>query len=123
MSSSYNGSVAMSRKLTAEETKELRLTLLPYFHARGGGTDDLEVENISDFIDYMLTMISNMKDVDNVIQDLLDMQMDFFTQEMSEKIGEAMSNFIQTVEGGGDEQEEDGDTEATEEVRHHIMGF
>ncbi|KAG7368621.1 hypothetical protein IV203_031364 [Nitzschia inconspicua] len=102
MPSSYDGSVAASRRLTDEESKELRLTIFPYFLAAGSDNNEMATEDISDFVEYALTMISNMKSVDYVIEELLGMEMDFFTPQVAEEIGDAMAKFIQALEGRGE---------------------
>ncbi len=70
MASTYDGSLSLPRKLTEEEIKELRISLLPYFHL-SGNSDELSPEDISDFLDYAFAMISNSKTVGYVIQELM----------------------------------------------------
>lgn len=122
MSSSYDGSLAMSRKLTEDESKDLRVTLLPYFHA--SSSRNLAPEDISDLVEYGATMITNMKSVDYAIQELLGMDLDFFTPEVADKIGAAMADFIQKLSGGDEasgEGEEDADKNAASaEVRFPV---
>jgi hypothetical protein len=93
--SSYDGSVSLPRKLTDEEVKELRISLMPYFHL--AASDDLGPEDISDFLDYAFAMISNGKSVDFVIQELLGMEMDFCTEEVADKVGREMSVFLRSI--------------------------
>jgi hypothetical protein len=97
MSTFYDGSLAMQRKLTGEESKELRLTLLPYFHVMGSSSDDFAPEDISDFVDYAMTMFSNGRPVDSIIDELAGLGMTFFPPEIANKIGKAMSDFIQMI--------------------------
>ena len=89
--SSYDGSVSLSRKLTDEETKELRITLLPYFHT--AGIAELGPEDVTDFLDYAFAMISNSKPVDFVVEELKGMEMDFCPPEVADKVGQAMAEF------------------------------
>jgi hypothetical protein len=107
-SHSYDGSLELPRKLTDEEQRELRILLLPYFHASGGG-EDLGPEDISDFLDYAFAMISNQKSVDYVMQELQGMEMDFCPPSVSEKVGRVLSEFLKAMQdqesGGGDDSE------------------
>jgi hypothetical protein len=90
--------VSLPRKLTDEESKELRILLLPYFHASNTSvSDDLGPEDISDFLDYAFAMISNHKSVDYVIQELLGMEMDFCSQPVAEKVGKEMARFLKSL--------------------------
>jgi hypothetical protein len=101
---SYDGSVFVSRRLTEDEIRELRITLLPYFHVSGG----LGAEDIADFLDYTFAMISNTKTVDYVIEELIGMEMDFCTEQVAKKVGKELATFIIKIsgEGGGEEGEE-----------------
>ena len=69
----YDDTVFLDRKLTQDETSELRITVLPYFHVAGGGAS---IEDVTDFLDYTFAMISNNKDVGFVIKELMGMEMD-----------------------------------------------
>jgi hypothetical protein len=95
-SSSYDGSLELPRKLTDEEQRELRILLVPYFHASGGG-EDLGPEDISDFLDYAFAMISNQKSVDYVMQELHGMEMDFCPPSVSEKVGRVLAEFVKEI--------------------------
>ena len=59
----YDGSVLINRKLTDEETRELRIVVLPYFHASGGLGD----EGITDFLDFAFEMVSNQQNLHQVL--------------------------------------------------------
>lgn len=128
-SSSYDGSLELPRKLTDEEQRELRILLLPYFHASssgggGQGDDDLGPEDISDFLDYAFAMISNQKSVDYVMEELQGMEMDFCSPAVAEKVGKALADFLKAIrdaEGGGDGGGGGGDTknDTGEEDRNH----
>lgn len=93
----YDGSVVANRKLTEDEIREVRITLLPYFHASAGG---LGVEDITDFLDYTFAMISNAKSVDYVVQELVGMEMDFCTPEVAKRVGKELAAFINKVNEG-----------------------
>lgn len=94
--------------------------MLPYFHSTGSGSGGLAPEDINEFLDYALTMVSNEKTVETIIQDLLSMEMDFFPTELAEKVGSVMSEFIQTLlgvnedEGYGEGEDDDGKDEPLE---------
>jgi len=116
MGGSYDGSIALDRKLTEEETKELRLTLLPYFHT----TEGAGVEDVSDFVDYAFAMVSNQKSVEYVVNELLGMEMDFCSQEVADKVGNELSTFIRQLLSGGDEKGENAPTSSAK-VRSIVM--
>lgn len=97
----YDGSVSLPRKLTEEETRELQIRLLPYFHATGGmGMDD-----VTDFLDFTFAMVSNSKDVDYIVKELIGMEMEFCSPEVAAKVGRAISDYIASLTG---EKKEDG---------------
>jgi hypothetical protein len=106
MSAEYNGGVSLSRKLTGDESKELRDQLSPILANEGSG----EAEDISDFLEYAFAMVSNGKTVDHVIQELLSMEMDFCPQPVADQIGKALSEFLTQLDGaeGGAANAEDG---------------
>ena len=109
----YDGSVSLDRKLTEEETRELRIILLPYFHSGSGGT---EVDDITDFLDYTFAMISNQKSVEYVIKELLGMEMEFCPEDVAHKVGKEISNFIIKLNNGGGDNNGGGSTaEAAED--------
>jgi hypothetical protein len=95
----YDDTVFLDRKLTQDETSELRITLLPYFHVAGGGA---AIEDVTDFLDYTFAMISNNKDVGFVIKELMGMEMEFCPPEIAEKVGRELSSFVTKLNGGGD---------------------
>jgi hypothetical protein len=110
---SYDGTVSLPRKLSEEENRELRITLLPYFHVAGG----LGVEDITDFMDYTFAMISNSKAVDYVIEELIGMEMDFCNAAVAKKVGKELAEFITKITGGGGGDspgEEEGEEEEGE---------
>ena len=86
----YDGSVLIDRKLTDEETRELRIVLLPYFHASGG----LGVEDITDFLDFAFEMISNKQTVEYVVKEMIGLGMDFCTEDVAHKVGKEISSFL-----------------------------
>jgi histidinol phosphatase-like PHP family hydrolase len=113
---SYNGSVFVSRRLTEAEVRELRITLLPYFHVSGG----LGAEDIADFLDYTFAMVSNAKTVDYVLQELIGMEMDFCNEQVAKKVGKELAAFIikitsTSTTGGGEEGEETSNPQDDEE--------
>lgn len=106
----YDGSVLIDRKLTDEETRELRIVLLPYFHASGG----LGVDDITDFLDFAFEMISNQQTVEYVVKEMIGLGMDFCKDDVAHKVGKEISTFLTKLnnpEGGEDE----ATTEAVEE--------
>jgi hypothetical protein len=109
---SYDGSVSLTRRLAEEEIKDLRIQLLPLFHASGG----LGVEDITDFLDYTFAMISNNKTVDYVITELIGMEMDFCTPVVARKVGKELASFINQINNnGGESQQEQEPQEGNEE--------
>jgi hypothetical protein len=96
-SSSYNATVALDRKLTTEETNELKIIMLPYFHATPTNT----TEDIGDLIDYALAMVNNQKSIEYITTELIGMEMEFCTSAVADKVGNALSEFIQKILGGG----------------------
>ena len=83
---SYDGTVSMSRKLTENETRELKITLMPYFTTEGG----MGVDDITDFLDYTFTMVSNSKAVDYIVKELDG----FCSDEVSQKVGKELADYI-----------------------------
>ena len=88
---SYDGSISMNRKLTEEETHELRIKLIPYFTTDGG----MGVDDMADFLDYIFTMVSNAKAVDYVVKELDG----FCSPETSKKIGQELATHISLFNG------------------------
>ena len=99
---SYDGTISMNRKLTDEETHELRIKLIPYFTTDGG----MGVDDMADFLDYIFTMVSNAKAVEYVVKELDG----FCSPETSKKIGKELATSIElyngTSGGGGDSSED-----------------
>lgn len=112
--SSYDGSVSLPRKLTDEEVKELRISLMPYFHL-AENDEEVGPEDITDFLDYAFAMLSNSKSVDYVIEELLGMEMTFFSEDVADRIGKEMSTFLKSLVGN-DINNEDDDGAADGEV-------
>lgn len=115
---SYDGSVSVPRKLTEEELHELRITVLPYFHAAGG----LSAEDITEFLDYAFAMVSNNKSVDYVIKELISMEMDFCNEEVAKKVGKELATFVNKINnkdnaGGGEEAPDDDDDKGSKGSR------
>ena len=114
MSDNYNGSIAVPRKLTEDEIRELCITLLPYFHASGGSG----LEDITDFLDYTFAMISNSKTVDYVVDELIGMEMEFCSPEIAKKVGQELYTFIKNINSGteeGKEENRNGQSEKNED--------
>ena len=121
---SQNDSVSLPRKLTKEETKELKIALLPYFHT--ADIAELGPEDVGDFLDYAFAMISNQKPIDFVVQELKGMEMDFCPPEVADKVGQAMIDFLQPLiakeeqqaadEANGEEAADAGDNQTGERV-------
>lgn len=98
--SSYDASIMINRKLTDEETRELRIVLLPYFHASGG----LGVDDISDFLDYTLAMVSNQQTVEYVVKEMIGMEMDFCKEDVAHKVGKEISDFLNKLNNPSTEE-------------------
>jgi hypothetical protein len=103
---SYDASVALDRKLTPEESRELKILLMPYFH--GTGDNEVSPEDINDLLDYAFAMVNNQKSVEYVITELVGMEMDFCNSTIAEKVGGQLSGFLQNVMGGGDDKTNGG---------------
>lgn len=103
MGEEFDRSVCLDRKLTEDETRELRITLMPYFLAEGG----MESDDINDFLDYTFTMVSNSKTIEYIVGELDG----FCSPEVSKKIGKQLADSILQLKGGraGDEKDEDKD--------------
>ena len=100
--SSKTSSVALvDRKLTPEESRELKILLLPCFHAPGSDSSDVAPEDINDFLDYVVAMVNNNKDVGYMIKELVGMEMEFCNQAVAEKVGEELSGFLAKISGAG----------------------
>ena len=95
LTASYDASVALDRKLTTEESRELKILLMPYFHATG--ETDASPEDINDLIDYAFAMVNNQKSVEYVIKELVGMEMEFCNSTIAEKVGGALSEYLQKV--------------------------
>ena len=113
-SSSYDATVALDRKLTVEEIDELKIIMLPYFQTTS--TNTTEDDDIVDLIDYAIAMINNQKSIEFTTTELIGMEMEFCTSAIADKVGNALSEFVQNIVGGGSsdvtaaaptEQEED----------------
>lgn len=96
--STYDGSVALDRKLTPEETRELKILLMPYFHATGD--NEASPEDINDLLDYAFAMVNNQKTVEYVIQELVGMEMEFCNATIADKVGAGLSEFLRKAMGG-----------------------
>lgn len=101
MSTSYDASVALDRKLTQEESRELKIHLMPYFHATGDNSE-VSPEDINDLLDYAFAMVNNQKSVEYVIKELVGMEMEFCNPTIAEKVGSELSGFLQKIVKGGD---------------------
>jgi hypothetical protein len=91
MGDEFDGSISLGRKLSTDETRELRITLLPYFHAEGG----MESDDINDFLDYILTMVSNAKTIEHIVKELDE----FCSPDISKKIGRELAQKIRELNG------------------------
>ena len=87
----YDGTVTLSRKLTDDEIRELKIVLLPYFHSAGGLGGD---EDITDFLDYVFAMISNSKTIEYIVNELVGMEMEFCNEQVAHKVGKEISSFV-----------------------------
>lgn len=92
----YDGSAVLDRKMTEEETREIKITLLPYFHATVASGD----EDITDFLDYTFAMISNSKTVEYIVKELIGMDMEFCPEEVAHKLGREVADFIAQLKKG-----------------------
>ena len=96
----YDASVALDRKLTQEETRELKILLVPYFHVTGDA--EVNAEDINDLLDYAFAMVNNQKSVEYVIKELVGMEMEFCNATIAEKVGSAISEFLhKSLKGEG----------------------
>ena len=108
----YDASVELDRKLTQDETRELRILLVPYFHdINDNATNDENhaPETINEFLDYAFAMVNNHKSVDYVIKELVGMEMEFCNTTVAEKVGGELSAFLQKAMKGEEETKEEGD--------------
>jgi hypothetical protein len=113
---SYDGTVSMNRKLTEEETRELRITLIPYFTTEGG----MGVDDITDFLDYTFTMVSNAKAVDYIVKELDG----FCSEEVSKKVGKVLADFITKLNGDDiDSNDQDKEEPATDEDGKRVVSL
>ena len=103
---SYDASVALDRKLSPEESRELKILLMPYFHATGD--NEASPEDINDLLDYAFAMVNNQKTVEYVITELVGMEMDFCNSTVSEKGGGQLSGFLKNAMGGGEDDKTNG---------------
>ena len=114
---SYDGTVSLNRKLTEDETRELRITLLPYFTTEGG----MGVDDITDFLDYTFTMVSNAKAVDYIVKELDG----FCSEEVSKKVGKVLADCITNLNAGdnGDSNKEEKEEPATDEDGKRVVSL
>jgi len=114
MGDEYDGSLSLGRQLSEEETYELRISLLPYFHVEGG----MESDDISDFLDYAFTMISNDKTIEYIVTECGG----FFSPEVSKKIGKELAVRIKALKGWGEEtaQEKTAENESKEGTQRKV---
>jgi hypothetical protein len=96
--SSYDATVALNRKLTDEEKNEIKIIMLPYFHATPANST---TEDIGDLVNYALAMVNNEKSIEYITTELIGMEMEFCTLAVADKVGNALSEFLQKILGGG----------------------
>lgn len=112
MASATNDSaVHLERKLTEDEVRELRITLLPYFHS--DGNTEADAVDITDLLDYTFAMISNSKDTEYIVNELIGMEMDFCPATVAQKLGKEISSFIIKLQGGNTEGVENTTTSSS----------
>ena len=114
---SYDGSVSLPRKLTDDESRELRITLLPYFHTSG----DAGVEDVTDLLDYAFAMISNNQTVEYVVKELLGMEMEFCNEEVAHKVGNELSTFVTKLNKGEDTSQGDAKDSRVVSLKVNIL--
>jgi hypothetical protein len=111
-SSGTTGDLSLSRKLTDEEGKEVRLRILPFLvqanagGGEGGGDDDdgddamandTSEEDMNDFIDYIVAMLNNAKTVSQCVDEMTEMDMPFCPQPTAQRIGEELASLVQQI--------------------------
>jgi len=80
----------LNDKLTSDESTELRSRLRPLLNTTEG-TDE---EDVNDFLEYTLAMVSNQKSVAYAVAELQGMEMDFCTKDVTIKIGEFLQGYL-----------------------------
>eukprot|EP00566_Odontella_aurita_P023161 CAMPEP_0113561688 /NCGR_PEP_ID=MMETSP0015_2-20120614/20110_1 /TAXON_ID=2838 /ORGANISM="Odontella" /LENGTH=127 /DNA_ID=CAMNT_0000463501 /DNA_START=285 /DNA_END=665 /DNA_ORIENTATION=+ /assembly_acc=CAM_ASM_000160 len=104
------GSPCAPRKLTEEESSNLRTALLEELLT--SEADDAAREDATDLLDYAFAMIGNGKDVSYVVKELVDMGMDVCDKDTADRIGGRLGGFFRQMEpseGAGVEEVVAGD--------------
>jgi len=96
----YNGDVAASRKLTDDETKQLRGIIVKDLKY-----SPQEQEDVDDLLDYTFAMVSNGKALSYVVQELVSMEMDVCKEPQAHGIATQIAKFLQ--ENVNPEEEEE----------------
>jgi hypothetical protein len=117
--SDYDGSVAVSRKLTEDEILQLRSACLPLMQQASSSEEVAaamgSVDDITDFLDYAFAMISNSKSVDYVVQELIGMEMGFCPPAIAKEVGKELAAGIQQIISSTETEQDDGQEEEGEE--------
>ena len=119
--SNTNDDLALGRKLTDVEGKEIRLRLFPFLvkaneqaiaKAQKGDDDEFvdetnSEEDLNDFIDFIIAMINNSKTSKQCVEELTEMDMPFCPPPVAQRIQEELASYMQQIttsaseEGGG----------------------
>ena len=86
----FNGEMAASRKLTDEETADLRSIILKDFKY---STE--EKEDVDDLLDYTFAMVSNGKTLSYIVQELVSMEMDVCNETKARGVAMQIANYLQ----------------------------
>lgn len=103
------------RKLTTEETTELQQRLRPLF-------SEGEEDDIQDIIDYAITVISNQKDINYMVEEIAGMELEFCPPEVSNEMGRHVFDYLQELQSGNSSQDTTTSSKGGEQNQQESSG-
>lgn len=94
------------RKLTTDETAALQQRLRPLF-------SDGEDDDIQDIIDYAITVISNQKDINYMVEEIAGMELEFCPPDVSTQMGHHVYDYLQELQQRGSNNNNNNNEEST----------
>ena len=86
--------VSLPRKLTPDELSSLKDQIRPLIDQEAGE------EYVSDVLEYACSMVNNLKSINYVVKELIEMEFDFLPTSSVEKIAEQIQIYMASVAGG-----------------------
>ena len=85
--------VSLQRKLTSDELAGLKDQIRPLID------QEAEEEYVSDVVEYACSMVNNLKSINYVVKELIEMEFDFLPNSLVEKIAEQIKLYMASVPG------------------------